>query len=187
MRLTREMQSIKDDSAFSSPSPDVLITGIPSSAEISHSEIVFRVLTCLDLVRLHNDILDIRQMLPKRPTYAATTAHSSTTTPPQFISLLVKFKSVDIRSFVIDAKRRRGKITVADIFGETVPELSERTVFVNEFLPSRVYNLHRQARQRAQDFNYSHVWARNGSVFVRKEDNSRPMPIVTADDISDMR
>lgn len=179
-RITAELQTLKELWAYAQPSPDILITGIPAVTTISHRDIVSRVLAHLNLSGLLTDILDIRLVNKK-----LTTASQSEIASPRYdsFSLIVKFKSVAIRNHVIDAKRKIGKITAAEILGDTVPATSQGTIYVNEFLPTPTYALYRKTKTKALESGHKRVWVKNGAIFVKKSDSSREIPIVTEPDL----
>lgn len=175
-RNAANIRSLKNMHAHRQPSPDVVINGIPATVKTSFHEIVTRILTHLDLARLINDILDIRQ-IPPRPLQTPSARNYQT------FSLIVTFKSVDVRSHVIKAKIKTGRITVAQIFPDIFQDTFVGDLHVNEFLPNQSYALYRKARAKAQQANYSRCWVKNGTIFVRQNDDAASIPIVTEEDL----
>lgn len=184
-RNTNEIAALKDLRAYAQPTPEIIVTGIPASTTVSHDTIIHRVLSHLSLAGLQSDILDIRK-IRRNPTNNIPNAQPSDSSPRDTFSLIVKFKSVDIRNYVIDAKRRFGRLTVADIFSDEVPGAAGNTLYVNELLPSRIYALLKSAKLKARERNYKHVWSRNGTIFIRKSDNSQELPIFSEQDLTNL-
>lgn len=183
-RNNAEIQANKHRQAHGRPSPDVLITGIPITVPTPHIEIVTRVLARLDLLRLQTDILDIRVMNRKNPPPSQPPL-----APPRLetFSLLVKFKSVDIRGYIIDAKRKVGRITVAEICHDTVQPTYQGTLFVNEFLPTSTYILYQKTRAAVRNANYNRCWIKDGNVFVKQFEASEEILIYSELDLANVR
>lgn len=184
-----EIRAIKEIHAHVPPSADILITGIPACVTTPHNEIVQRLISRLNLANtiLQTDILDILTV-NRKPNSTPSTSQPPTARPLyETISLLVKFKSVIVRNYVIQAKRRIGNISVADIFNDMVPEPPHGTLHVNEFMPSLTYSLYQQTRIKAREANYQRVWVRDGVINVRKAQNSPIIPIVTEMDLYNLR
>lgn len=186
-RNTAEIQTLKELRACAQPSPVVVVAGIPASTTISHQDIVHRILARLNLSGLQTDILDIRKMnlKPAQNVNVNVNSTPASTALPKYdiFSIIVKFKSADIRNHVVDAKRRIGRITVAEICYDTVPATVQGTIYVNEFLPAPVYALYQKTKEKAREANYKRVWVRNGAIFVRKDEKSHQIPIVTELDL----
>lgn len=188
-RNTAEIDYLKNIQSYAKPIPELIVTGIPATTTISMLDVINRILCRLKLENLTTDILDIRQMNKKNLLNTTTAQRNSIVplSPNNTISIIVKFKSVDIRNFIIDAKRKVGKITVAEIFTNTIHATSQGTIFVNEFLPSSTYTLYREAKKKAHEKNYTRVWVRNGSIYVRKDDGSKEIPIITSNDLNKLQ
>lgn len=99
-------------------------------------------------------------------------------------SLIVRFKSVDICDFLMEGKRKAGKITVTEVFGDEILPTIKGLMFVNELLPSRVYKLLKRTKQVALERKYKHVWTNGGYIYVRKEDRSEVLNILIVEDLS---
>lgn len=173
------IRAIKNMHAYRQPTPDVVINGIPATVKTPFQEIVIRILKHLDLPHLNNDILDIRQ-IPPRPLQLPAARNYQT------FSLIVTFKSVDVRAHVIKAKIRSGRVTVANIFPDLFPATFVGDLHVNEFLPNQSYALYRKARAKVQQTNFGRCWVKNGTIFVREHDDAATIPIVTEEDLQEI-
>lgn len=180
--LKTEIQSLKNLHSYSKLSPEVVITGIPTTASLPHHEIIYRVLDRLKLAGFKSDLIDVRKFELKPGNVQPTRNTISYNT----FSLIAKFKSIDICYHIMDVKRKHGKLTIADIFGDTNLAALQGTLFVNELLPSSVYKLFKKTKEIATNKGYKHIWTRCGSIFVRKLDKSDVIPIVTEQDLTNL-
>ena len=98
-------------------------------------------------------------------------------------SLILRFKSVQVRNEVMRLKIVKGNIPVVTIFPD-LPDLAENKVFLNEFLPKEVLELLRLVRSRAKARNYERVWVRNEQIFVRKSSDSDIISITSQSDLN---
>lgn len=185
-RNRNDIQDMKYQQTYGQPLPEIIITGIPAATTITHPVIIQRILARLDLPQFENDILSIRKVnrriLPTAPLAAPATQAPAYET----FSLIVKFKSIDVRNHVSDAKRKVGMITVSEILHDCATVTCRGKIFISEFLPSSKYSLYSKTRVRAQQNNYSRVWHKNGSIYVRKTETSPILYIVTEQDLDQL-
>ena len=87
------------------------------------------------------------------------------------------------------AKSNAKKCSIADL-GFKMPPHSHSTpkdvsgkVFINESLTSRNKNLLRLTKLKKRELNFKFVWTRNGTVFVRKDENSPIKRIAFLEDL----
>lgn len=186
-----EIESLKNLRTYAQPVADIIVTGIPDSITLPYRDIVLLILRHLDLAGLNNDILDTRKVEKKPSPDTTNTQPNATNAQPanqspshNVFSIIVKFKSVEIRNFIIDAKRRAGTITVADIFPDAGVASTQGTIYVNELLPTCTYVLYKKTKKQARELKYARVWMRNGSIFVRKTATSKEIPIATENDLN---
>ena len=86
-------------------------------------------------------------------------------------SLILRFKSVQVRNEVMRLKIVKGNIPLVTIFPD-LSDLTEDKVFLSEFLAKEVLKLLRLVRDRAKAHNYERVWVTNEQIFVRKSSDS---------------
>lgn len=81
--------------------------------------------------------------------------------------ILVSFESENTRNIVMEARKKKGTITVKECnIGD-----SERKIFVNEDLPKDTRQLFDHARKlKSKGFKF--VWCKNAKVFARRETDS---------------
>ena len=98
-------------------------------------------------------------------------------------SLILRFKSVQVRNEVMRFKIVQGNTPVITIFSD-LPDLAENKVFLNEFLTKEVHKLLRLVRARTKARNYDRVWVRNEQIFVRKSSHSEIISISSESDLN---
>lgn len=181
--LANDVDYLKHSAALAGPTAELTINGIPDTCALTYQDIFVRVLTRLKLSSLHTDVLAINK-IEHRASVSTTPSFLNTPTS-RYFALRVHLKSVDIRNFIIDTKRKVGKITLSELFPEiSEPTNANRLVFVNEFLPSSTYALLRKAKDIAKKAGYKRVWARNANVFVRKDGGIPEIIIATEQDLN---
>lgn len=94
-------------------------------------------------------------------------------------SIVVKLNSRLLRDAILSAIRNRKGLSTCDlgIAGD------QRKIFVNEHLTPSNKLLHRETRQKAAAAQYRFVWIRDGKIFVRKNDTSATIRIITSADL----
>ncbi|XP_063381572.1 uncharacterized protein LOC134668055 [Cydia fagiglandana] len=97
-------------------------------------------------------------------------------------TIIAKLRSTRCRDELLSAVGRFNKTKARDqklnssvlgIGGPAVP------IYVSEHLSPVNKTLHWAARKKATELSYKYVWVRNGSVFMRKDDNSRYIIVKT--------
>jgi uncharacterized protein YoxC len=97
-------------------------------------------------------------------------------------AVIAKLRSMRCRDELLSAVARFNKNKPRDqkinssllgVGGAVVP------VYVSEHLSPTNKTLHWAARKRANELAYKYVWVRNGTIFMRKDDNSRYLVIKT--------
>ena len=93
---------------FSSNCTEVLLTGLPADCSLDNQTIVFNFLNKIGAGYLTSHILNIRQFKVNNTNHQKSDNHNS-------INLVIKFSSPQVRKFVMDLKRRHGRISFQDI------------------------------------------------------------------------
>ena len=129
----------------------------------------------------------MRLLVPKETTAggpARQPQHSANRpTAPATNSFIIEFSSHDVALSVLKKKKQHGKIVFSDI----MPGGSDNEVTIFEMLPQFIYKLRHSAREVANKHGYKHVWVSNGTVLVRKNNNSQIIEISTTSDLAKIK
>ncbi|CAG9813106.1 unnamed protein product [Phaedon cochleariae] len=89
-------------------------------------------------------------------------------------NIVVKFYSRSIRSAILEKQRSlRHNINLNDVGFQ-----GEGRIFINEHLSPFFKQLFRKAREACKKHNYKFCWIRDGKIFVKKTESSRPIHII---------
>lgn len=177
--LTREVDSLRTtitDGIF--PSAQLTMTGLPGTLHDEPRVIVEKILNALDLSHLNSDILDIREITRRAP--GPHNQGSNDENLPMSKSLIVRFKSPHICSYVLSKKRAKGMLKIRHVFSLE----SQGNIFVNEFLHPHTYKLLRKTKSTAAERGWKYVWTRDGRIHARKLDGQPPIRILSESDLS---
>lgn len=182
-KCNKKIKSLKSKSS-TKPSSAILIDNIPKSL-IKHltdspldpakSPLVTIFETLLEHMKVQNvsltvDILEITEFLRKGPSQE------------QFCSIKVRFKSFEVRDYVLEKKRELGKIDIASFFSFLDKEC---VVFMNELLPSPIFKLHMEARRRKREMDWDGtIFIRSNHVFGKNNITKEIFSIIDEDDLS---
>lgn len=142
-----ELEVTSSNISSKSMSSEIIISAIPIQLSDDLQHVVSSVLTSLDLSQLLPNVLDIRKVTPKNETTIASTSQLAKT------SLIVRFKSANIARFLIEKKRRKGSLTLKHVFDSDI----RGTVYVNEFLSTKVHNLYRKTKEIIMSRKWKYV------------------------------
>ena len=107
--------------------------------EVSYEEIVTSIFNFIGATRYLDDVMSIRNLNSAKDTGSVSTLNGNTAVPMS-LSLILRFKSVQVRNEVMRLKIIKGNIAVINIF-PNLPDLAESKIFLNEFLDKKVLNL----------------------------------------------
>ena len=113
--------------------------------------------------------------------------------PKQDAPIIVKVVSRKDASSLLSktAKSNARRISIADLVFEVPATLSQNPttnvssgkVFVNESLTSRNKNLLRVAKTKKRELDYKFLWLRNGTIYMRRNENAPVKKIAFLDDL----
>lgn len=166
------------------PTSEVKVDGIPKTCNTPIEELAQKILQVMNLSALCNDILNIREIK-----FKSQTSTSNNASTPEIAglnstradkSIIIKFKSVEIKKHVLSCKRKHGPIKVSDL----VEGGSSDNVLIFEMHPHIIYELRCMAKDICRSKNYKSPWIAEGTVFVRKDEESQIIPIIIEDDLA---
>lgn len=169
--LESEIEYLKSLHYFSHRSSEIKVTGIPRSCNIPLRDITKLILKKMDLDFLCNDVLDVRPLVSSNVSYINSQQN--------VLTFVVKFKSVTTLDYVLQTKRRFGILTSNDLFND----LDDKAINIYEMLPAPLHSLKLLAKNKAKLENYKYVWSRNGNIYVKKDDYTEKLTILTSNDL----
>ena len=87
-----------------------------------------------------------------------------------------------MRNHILKIKRESGMLKFSDIFSSS----SVSQIYLSEMVPSALHKLRLLAKTKADELNYKYVWIREGKLFVRKNDESDKIQIISESDLNKM-
>lgn len=143
------------------------INGILEKSNETLTDYYCAMVKFLDIDSSATDVVHMTRVRPVNPV------------PGRPKSIVVKLNSRLLRDAILSAIRNRKGLSTSDlgIAGD------QRKIFVNEHLTPSNKLLHRSTRQKAAAAQYQFVWIRDGKIFVRKNDTSATIRIMTSADL----
>ena len=157
---------------------EVIIGGIPVESTLSELEIAHKILQKIDASKYFDDVIFAKKRVFKK--YAKSNANSSDL--PKFFSIIVRFKSENVRNEVIRLKKLHGDIPVFEIFPDLPNSIRER-IIINEWLQPHMFKLLQLTREKAKNLGYERVWLFNEVISVRKNASSPKIEIFSEADL----
>ncbi len=97
--------------------------------------------------------------------------------------IIVEFASRRKRDEFLVAKKKLSGISTKD-FGFEVSKKGEGRIFINESLTAKRKMLIRDLKSKKEEFNFKYVWSKKGTIFIRRDENSRAIRINSLDDLN---
>ncbi|KAL4710052.1 hypothetical protein ACJJTC_011637 [Scirpophaga incertulas] len=94
-------------------------------------------------------------------------------------TVIIKFKTVQLRVSLLSAARKKRGLTTADI---NIPG-DVRSIYVNEHLTPRNKTLLKLTRAKCKELGFQNVWTRNTKIYVRKHVKSPAIRIFNFEQI----
>ena len=173
---------LRDGSASLSKSSHNMLTvsGIPQTITDTPEEVVKKVFSALGVPDMHIHMLSVRRLTKSDNTVAASLQGTNADTQPVRLSYVVALTSGVVRDHTIDKKRVKRHLSVKEVLDLNV----NGNIYVNEFLPSRIYSILRQAKASSKQAHYGSVWVWKGRVCVRKVKGEPIIYIDTEEDLA---
>eukprot|EP00794_Sanderia_malayensis_P021306 gene21306-biopygen16342 len=92
---------------------------------------------------------------------------------------IVEFSSRKKRDELLIARKKLANISIKD-FGYK----SEGKIFINESLTAKRKALIRELKSSKEQYRFKYVWSKKGTIFIRKDENSRAIRINNFNDLN---
>lgn len=144
----------------------IYISGVPEKAEEKLEKIVMDIgeITGTNIVK--NNIISCRRDV-------LNAANKLKQTHPQII---VEFDSACTKETLQANYKKQGPILLKQV-DITMPSSNNTLVYLNEYLSNANKKLLYEAQQLKRKFNVKFVWAKQGTVYIRENENSKPQRI----------
>lgn len=165
-------------------SSELIVSGIPESAvsNLTPSQISSSIFDVLKVPELKADILCIRKVDVKSE--SSISINSNVRNRPPLHTFILKMKSLQVRDYIIDAKRKYKILLVKNVFIDIVSNSFKGNIYVNEFLHPDAYKLLRASKSKAKSVKFKYVWVQSSSILVRKDDDSPKIRINSEYDLT---
>lgn len=142
------------------------IVGMPESKEENLNEILIKLAKEIGITLLDNDITYINRITPR------------VKVPGRNRVIVARMKNRLQKDNIISSARKARLTTKSlGLGGEPKP------IYVNEQLSVHNKQILKMAKDAAKVKNYQFTWSKNGRIYVRKNDTSPPMRIITEEDL----
>lgn len=171
---------------------ELIISGIPSEVADSPYQIAARVFEVLGIPELLGDVLKTREIVKNSgvSTNRVSVDESSNSHDgapenlradrPKIKSIILTLKSTPVREFILEKKRAKRDLTVGEVFESD--QLGK--IFINEVLPSTMYDLLTRTKSKAKVAAFKYVWVRDGRILARRTDGSQIIRILNDADLA---
>lgn len=166
-----------------SKTAELVVPGIPDivTSKLSPTEIAGAVFDFLRISNLKSDILTVRKLENKK-----NRNKGSDKSKIDKYSFITKLRSIEIRDYIISAKKQVKVINVKEIFPELVENTFRGQIYVNELLNSETYKLLLKTKAKAKILNYKYVWIRDYIIFIEKSEETDRIIINTDLDLENL-
>ncbi|XP_046749845.1 uncharacterized protein LOC124413360 [Diprion similis] len=175
---THPTSGLRQSAQFSECCTDVIISGVHLCVAESPLAIATTVFDALGVSELVIDILSVRKMARKSAVAGPSNLPDRNHATKQ--SFVVSLKSARVRDFIIKKKREKKSLSVSDVFAIDSPGF----IFVNELLPSDLFNLLLKTKAKAKAASYKYIWSNFGQILVRRDYGQPIIEINTEEDLS---
>ena len=135
VKLTLEQRAVEQIFRPHESTVEIVVSGLPTRGQLSYENIVTRICNFIGATRFLVDVISIRKLNSAKENESSSTPNDDSAVLSSF-SLVLRFKSVQVRNEVMRLKILKGNIPVVSIF-PNLPDLAENKVFLNEFLAKK--------------------------------------------------
>lgn len=170
--LTARVKSLEDENIKQQQwvrLQNVEITGIPENANENTVAIVQKISQHIGVHIEQSDLEFAHRVQPRR-------AVSAVSARP----IIVRLRQRAIKDQIVAAARKYRNLNTRDmgIGGEI------NNIYINEHLTKDNKMLLSSCKQKAKEVNFKYIWTKNCRIFVRKNESSPPIPIISMQDLS---
>ena len=138
---------------------ETVISGIPAHCQMAVWEVAERYLIAIGAEHLISHVTEVRELKTK----------NVISQNQEFYKLVLKFSSFQVRKDIMALKRRRGKITYADLFPTTtIPQDANKILYFNDLLPVDLYKRYTYIVKFFKLNKEISIFCNEGQVFYRR-------------------
>jgi len=146
------------------------IQGIPFSPEENTKEIAYNALKKIK-EDIKMDDLDLVHRLGREKNKEGKINETR--------AIIVRFKARQIRNAVFENRRKLYELTCENLGYD-----NKNHFFINENLSPPTKTLFYEANKLKKELNWKYIWTKNGSIYLRKEDNTQIYNIKSKEDLN---
>ncbi|KAL7292596.1 hypothetical protein TKK_0013728 [Trichogramma kaykai] len=152
---------------------EILLTGLPSSVNLSHEETLGKIFKTIGLKNYHKFLVKTRPWEPKKrlkPSPGSTKA------------FVFQLSSPCVRDQCLINASKLSMVNTSALFG-----VGEHKIRLRPLWPKEVFQLLKRAHDATLSLNYAQPIVKNLTVFMREAHNSELIPIMTESDLSELK
>lgn len=96
--------------------------------------------------------------------------------------IIARLRHRSTKDSIVAASRKHRGVRPADL-GLTRTENGNAIIYINEHLSKNNRTLLKECKLKAKEANFKYVWSKNCRIYVRRNDTSPPIPIITSGDL----
>lgn len=153
-----------------------VLLGLPYSSHENTRNLVTRVLDCLGV---ENSSCSIRSV---------SRVYENKKLLQPLIPIRITFQDLKAKDQVFMKKREYGKLLSTSVDPHLMRNGKTTTIILRDELNPLALELLKQAREYQKEMNVKYVWSgRGGTVWMRKDDNEKPIAVRTRNDLERIR
>lgn len=146
------------------------VSNIPTDADENLENIVTKIANSLKINITPNNIVATKRL--RTPKQQQASNEQKKITPPE---ILVELNSVTIKQQFLDNAKKSGPLTTNQLQIQSGSTATK--IYINEVLSGTNKKILYEAQSLKKKYNIKYVWAKNGFVFLRHEENQIPIRI----------
>lgn len=150
---------------------NIEVAGVPESKDENAVDIIIKLAKKIGIPIESSDVEFAHRVQARQP---------NTTTRGR--SIIARFRQRHTKDMIVAASRKHRGIKPSDIgLGSEVR--SDSIIYFNEHLTKNNRLLLKETKTKAREANFKFTWTKNCRIYVRRNETSPPIPIITAADL----
>lgn len=149
---------------------NIEIVGVPENKNENTLDLVMKILTKIGVTMDKEEVEFAHRVQARRPS-SATAARV----------IVARFRHRSTKDSVLSASRKYRDLKLADI--GISDNLKHKNIFINEHLTKYNKSLLKECKIKAKEANFKFVWTKNCHIYIRRNETSPPIPILTNSDL----